>query len=128
MNARTGLLMAALLVCAGACNSNDDTDGGTITVDVPRPDVQRPDAAPDDVTASDVATDAAVDAGATGDATSDAAVDASDGGAYVDGCFVGTPVTMSDFLNRCGGAVAFPARPARGTRLTPDGGVQPLPM
>jgi hypothetical protein len=128
MNLRASLMIAATLLFGSACDSNSDTDAGTITVDVPRPDVtptdaptadaQSPDAAPSDV-ASDAAADVATDASADA---------ATDGGMYVDGCFVGTPSTMSEILNRCGGAVAFPPRAARGSRLTADGGVQPLSM
>ncbi len=141
MNLRATLMLSAAILFGAACDDDNSTDAGTITVDVPRPDVTQTDAqtdatqtdvaptdvAPTDVTQSDTASDATSDASA--DATSDASADAqTDGGTYVDGCFVGTPVTMSDFLNRCGGAVAFPARAARGSRLTADGGVQPLTM
>ncbi|MFO0649047.1 MAG: hypothetical protein U0326_22590 [Polyangiales bacterium] len=139
MNTRSIMMIAATLLFASACDDSSNTDAGTITVDVVRPDVQTPtdtpaaDAATDvsaDI-ASDTASDGSADAtsDASADVTTDASTDAStDGGAYVDGCFVGTPSSMTDFLNRCGGAVAFPPRAARGTRLTADGGVQPLAM
>lgn len=141
MNLRATLLLSAAILFNAACDDDNSTDAGTITVDVPRPDVTQTDAQSDapqsdvaptdvtqvDVTQSDVASDATSDASVavSADVTADAQ---TDGGMYVDGCFVGTPVTMTDFLNRCGGAVAFPARAARGSRLTADGGVQPLAM
>lgn len=127
MNTRSIMMIAATLLFASACDDSSNTDAGTITVDVVRPDVQTPTDTPAADAASDVSADIASDAST--DAGADVTTDAStDGGTYVDGCFVGTPSTMTDFLNRCGGAVAFPPRAARGTRLTPDGGVQPLAM
>ena len=131
------ILFAAALLGSACSSSNDNTDAGTIVIDVARPDTggttdagnttDTP-ATTDTGTPSDtpIATDVGVDAGVPSDVATDAATDAA--GRYVDGCYVGTPVQMTDFLNRCGGAVAFPARAARGSRLLPDGGVQPLPM
>lgn len=138
MNVRTCFVMVAALALGSACSNSDTTPNTPITVDVPRPDVSSNDAAAD--TVSDVATDTATDtaspdvaadvaADASPDAGADASADAAtDGGMYVDGCFVGTPVLMTDFLNRCTTAVGAPSRAPRGARLTADGGVQPLPM
>lgn len=120
----------ALVACSDDAPS---TDGGTLVIDVGI--VDRP-------AVVDTAPEATVDAGADvaqlTDSVSDVATDSVDasapadasdaGGMFVDGCFVGTPATMNEILNRCGGAVAFPARAARGARLLPDGGVQALGM
>lgn len=140
MNTPTQLLLAlALGASLAACNDSNANDGGLVTLDVPV--VDRPsttDAGTDTATQPDVATDTAPADAATDvtpDVTADASVDAASDaaadvmrGMYVDGCFVGTPVEMTDFLNRCTTATTLPARAPRGTRLTADGGVQPLPM
>ena len=134
------MILAAALGAAGCdSGSSSTTDAGSIVIDVARPDTgSTTDVATVADTGSPTDTGTATDTGATSDAGSvvdapaatdagtDAATDAP--GTWVDGCFAGTPVQMREFLNRCGGAVAFPARAARGSRLLPDGGVQPLPM
>ncbi len=142
------MILAAALGAAGCdSGSSTTTDAGSIVIDVPRPDTGSSTdvatttdtgtatdngAAADTGTATDTGattdTGTTLDAGAPADAptVTDAATDAP--GTWVDGCFVGRPVQMREFLNRCGGAVAFPARAARGSRLLADGGVQPLPM
>ena len=130
MKTSFALLAILGLLAAIGCNGENTTEDSAVVIEAGPGDTGRPDVTVDTGMADSGTTTDVADTGTVTDTGSDAGNDApSDGGgSYVDGCFVGTPTLMTDFLNRCGGAVAFPARAARGGRLLPDGGVQPLPM
>ena len=80
MNLRATLMLSAAILFGAACDDNNNTDAGTITVDVPRPDVTQTDAqsdaTPSDVTQTDSSADV-TQSDVTTDVASDASTDAS---------------------------------------------------
>lgn len=120
---KTARLALALLALAPACVDDAQTavDAARRADAVTPTDVANPDVANPDV----VAMDAAVDVAAT-DATTDVPVDVAPDGTADAGCFVGTPRTRLEFLNRCTDAevatkaVVLPL-------LRGDGTLPPLP-
>lgn len=105
--------------CSGSNNNND-----AAVIEAGGSDVQ-------DVSVVDTGTDAgSTDTGPGVDVVDvvDASADAgpTDAGSWVDGCFVGRPVQMVEFLNRC-----TTAERATHTMMSPlisaDGGVPALP-
>jgi hypothetical protein len=124
----TFLALALALAAAPGCTSSN---GGA---DVPvieaggQPDIQYSDAQAPTGDAADAATrpDASGPDGTADAATPGADGGASDAGTWADGCFVGRPVQMVEFLNRCTTAQTA-AHTMSAPLLLADGGVPPLP-
>lgn len=117
-------LLGAAFALAG-CPTNDQQDGAVLETG-PRPDrVVTPDAPATDAPEMD-ATVTPMDGGGDGAAPDVTPPPGDGGGMWVDGCFVGRPTAMVEFLNRCTTAERARHTPMS-PRITADGGVPPLP-
>ena len=132
MNTKTIFLSvaAALAVALVGCG---DSSGDTVIDGGGHPDLGNRDLGTDTGTPVDGGTDlgtpvdGGTDLGTPDDGGTDLGV-ADMGGHYTDaGCYEGTPVLMTDFLNRCTDrSTPVTPRPTPGTRsslVLPDGGV-----